>query len=127
MTPHNQTLYKRVGGNDAVEANVDTFLIKVLSDKRIKHFFAGIDMKSQYNHQKDYLTYAFGGPPRYRGKAMREAHKHLVDKQDMNESHLMTMKEHLNDTLIGAGMNDNLIAEVMTVVQSIHDDVLGIK
>ena len=126
MVPQTKTLYERIGGYDAVDEAVDTFYIKTLSDPRIKHFFTKIDMKSQHNHQKDFLTYAFGGTLMYKGKDMREAHQHLVKEQDLNESHFIAITENLKETLIGMGIEDDLIAEVMEVVWGTHDEVLDL-
>ncbi|HIG30780.1 MAG TPA: group 1 truncated hemoglobin, partial [Verrucomicrobiales bacterium] len=53
------TLFNRLGGEAAVDAAVEKFYDKVLSDNRIKHFFADTDMEKQRGHQKKFLTYAF--------------------------------------------------------------------
>ncbi len=67
-------LFEKIGGGAAVDAAVDKFYEKVLADDRIKHFFEGVDMKRQADHQKKFLTFAFGGPANYSGRSMREAH-----------------------------------------------------
>ncbi len=68
------TLYEKLGGKDAVDIAVDKFYGHILNDERIKHFFENVDMKKQREHQKAFLTYAFGGSSHYDGKMMREAH-----------------------------------------------------
>jgi len=55
------TLYEKLGGAPAIDAAVDIFYDKVLADERIKHFFVNTDMAKQRQHQKNFLTYAFGG------------------------------------------------------------------
>ncbi len=117
-----QTLYERIGGKDAVNAAVDLFYQKVLADPRINHFFENVDMVRQRGHQKTFLTYAFGGLPNYPGKNMREAHKHL----DLNEGHFNAVAENLQATLVELGVAEDLIAEVMTIAASTHDDVLNL-
>ena len=82
-----ETLFERIGGDAAVDAAVDKFYGKVLSDDRIKHFFEDVDMEKQSKHQKLFLTYAFGGIPSYPGKSMRKAHSHLVEKMGLNDEH----------------------------------------
>ena len=89
------TLFERIGGADAVDTAVDKFYKKVLSDDRIKHFFEGVDMKKQSDHQKRFLTYAFGGTPNYSGKSMRAAHKHLVEDMGLNDEHFDAVIENL--------------------------------
>lgn len=56
------SLYEQLGGQPAVDAAVDIFYRKVLSDDRISHFFEGVDMDRQIGKQKAFLTMAFGGP-----------------------------------------------------------------
>ena len=55
-------LYERIGGQAAVDAAVDIFYRKVLTDNRVNEFFDGVDMEGQINKQKGFLTMAFGGP-----------------------------------------------------------------
>ena len=43
------SLYDQIGGDAAVNAAVDIFYRKVLSDDRIKQFFDGVDMDRQPN------------------------------------------------------------------------------
>ncbi|GAP98439.1 group I truncated hemoglobin [Leptolyngbya sp. NIES-2104] len=67
------TLYEKLGGKAAIEAAVDQFYQRVLDDDRISHFFTGVDMQKQRQHQKAFLTYAFGGSSGYDGRMLREA------------------------------------------------------
>ena len=60
--PMSTSLYERIGGEAAVDAAVDVFYRKVLSDPRIAEFFDSVDMDRQRAKQKAFLTYAFGGP-----------------------------------------------------------------
>ena len=55
-------LRDQIGGAAAVDAAVDIFYRKVLSDDRIAHFFDDVDMDRQRGKQKAFLTMAFGGP-----------------------------------------------------------------
>ena len=120
------TLFERIGGEPAVDAAVDRFYEKVLSDERIKHFFDTVDMDRQRRKQKNFLTYAFGGPVNYSGKSMRAAHAKLVSEQGLNESHFTAVAEHLQATLEDLGVPEDLIGEVMAIAGSTHDDVLGL-
>ena len=120
------TLFERIGGEPAVDAAVDRFYEKVLSDERIKHFFDTVDMDRQRRKQKNFLTYAFGGPVNYSGKSMRAAHAKLVSEQGLNESHFTAVAEHLQATLEDLAVPEDLIGEVMAIAGSTHDDVLGL-
>ena len=119
------TLYEKIGGAAAVDAAVIVFYTKVLADDRIKHFFDGVDMKRQAGHQKAFLTYAFGGTPNYPGKNMREAHKHLVEKLGLNDSHFDAVIENLGATLTELGVAPELIQEAAGIAESTRNDVLN--
>lgn len=118
----NPSLYERIGGKAAVEAAVDKFYEKVLAHDSIKSFFEGVDMKRQIGKQKVFLTYAFGGPVKYEGKDMREAHKHLL----LTDAHFNAVAGHLQSTLEELNVPPELVSEVMTIAASTHDDVLNL-
>lgn len=109
------TLFEKLGGKAAVDLAVDKFYARVLNDDRIKHFFAHTDMKKQRSHQKEFLTYAFGGSDRYDGRYMREAHKALVEEQGLSSEHFDAIAEDLMETLKEMGVPDDLLAEVAGV------------
>lgn len=109
------TLYEKLGGKEAVELAVDKFYDKVLQDDRIKHFFVNTDMVKQRQHQKAFLTYAFGGSSVYDGKMMREAHQELVEKQGLKEEHFDAVAGDLVETLREMGVSEELITEVASV------------
>lgn len=119
------TLYEKLGGEAAVDAAVDLFYDKVLADGRINRFFINTDMTRQRDHQKMFLSYAFGGMPHYDGKGMREAHAPLVAKLGLTDSHFDAVVENLAASLRELGVTDELIGEVAAVAESIRGDVLG--
>jgi len=118
------TLYERIGGAAAVDAAVDIFYRKVLSDDRVNGFFDDVDMDGQIAKQKGFLTMVFGGPNNYTGKDMREGHKHLV-ANGLNDSHVDTIVELLGETLKELGVADADIAEIAGIANGARDDVLN--
>jgi hemoglobin len=116
------SVYEQIGGEAAVNAAVDIFYRKVLSDPVISHFFDTVDMERQIVKQKAFLTMAFGGPNKYTGKDMREAHKHMK----LTEQHFNAVAGHLQGTLQELKVPQNLIDEVMKIAASTHDDVLNL-
>lgn len=115
------SVYERIGGEPAMDAAVDIFYRKVLSDDRISHFFDDIDMERQAAKQKAFLTMAFGGPNSYSGRDMRESHKHM----NLNETHFNAVVEHLAGTLKELGVSDEDIGEVAAIADSVKDDILN--
>ncbi|MCI5146335.1 MAG: group 1 truncated hemoglobin, partial [Candidatus Electrothrix sp. AR3] len=120
------TLYEQLGGEPAVDAAVDLFYKKVLADERVNGFFKGIDMSRQAAMQKDFLTFAFGGPNKYEGKDLRAGHAHLVAK-GLNDTHFDVIVEHLGATLKELGVKDELIKQAADVANSVRSEVLGKK
>jgi hemoglobin len=118
------SLYDQLGGAAAVEAAVDIFYRKVLSDDRISRFFDGVDMEQQAAKQKGFLTMAFGGPHNYTGKDMRTGHARLLT-MGLDDSHVDAVIENLGATLHELGVADDLIAQVAAIANSVRDDVLG--
>ncbi len=118
------TLYERLGGAGAVDAAVDIFYRKMLTDERVSGFFDSTDMDSQIAKQKSFLTMVTGGPNNYTGKDMREGHSPLVDK-GLNDTHVDVVIEHLGSTLQELGAAEADIAEVAALANSVRDDVLN--
>ena len=117
------SLYKRIGGQKPIDAMVEIFYKKVLADDRIRHFFDDVKMKDQKRKMKMYLGYAFGGPVTYTGKDMRSAHKHL----DITQEHFIAIAEHLQSSLRDLHVPSNIIAEVMQIVATVRNDIMGVK
>lgn len=117
------SLYEQLGGEAAVNAAVDVFYRKVLSDYRINRFFDKSDMEKQAAKQKAFLTMAFGGPNNYNGKDMRQAHERLV-KMGLDDSHFDAVMEHLGATMQELNVPAELIAQAAAIAESTRSDVL---
>ena len=115
------SIYEKIGGAAAVDAAVELFYRKVLSDDRISHFFDSVDMDAQIAKQKAFLTMVFGGPNEYSGKDMREAHKHM----NLTEEHFNAVVENLANTLTELGVGEAEIGEIAAIAASVKDDVLN--
>lgn len=118
------SLYEQLGGSPAVDAAVDIFYRKMLSDDRVAHFFDDIDMEVQAAKQKGFLTMVLGGPHSYTGKSMREGHTHLIER-GLNDTHVDIVIAHLGDTLRELGVSEEQIAQVAALANSVRDDVLN--
>lgn len=119
-----ESLFERLGGQESVNAAVDIFYRKMLTDDRVSHFFDDIDMEQQVLKQKGFLTMVFGGPNAYTGKNMREGHAHLL-KQGLNDSHVDIVIAHLGATLEELGADAVDIRQVADIANSVRDAVLG--
>ncbi len=118
------TVYEQLGGEPAMQAAVDIFYGRVLTDAYIVRFFEGVDMAKQAAKQKAFLTMVTGGPNQYTGKDMREGHKHLV-KMGLDDTHFDHVLAHLRSTLAQLGVKNELIKTVIGVAESARKDVLN--
>jgi hemoglobin len=118
------TLFEQIGGEKAMDAAVDVFYRRVLSDDRISHFFEGVDMERQAAKQKAFLTMVCGGPNNYTGLDMRKGHAHLVQR-GLNDTHFNAVVEHLGGTLKDLGVPAELIQQVAQAAESMRADVLN--
>ncbi len=119
-----KSLFERIGGQSAVNAAVDIFYRKMLTDDRVAYFFDDVDMDRQLIKQKGFLTMVFGGPNHYTGKNMRDGHAHLIQR-GLNDSHVDIVINHLADTLNELGVDQADIKEVASIANSVRDNVLG--
>ncbi|ACK73519.1 globin [Gloeothece citriformis PCC 7424] len=121
------SLFEQLGGQEAVDLTVDKFYERVLKDERVKHFFDDVDMVKQRQHQKQFLTYAFGGSSKYSGKAMRQSHKQLVQEKGLSDEHFDAIVEDLVETLKELEVSENLIEQVKSIAGDIHhrNDILN--
>jgi hemoglobin len=74
------TLYKRLGGYDALAAVTDDFIGRLASDSSLGRFFVGHSKDSQTRIRQlivDQLCAATGGPCVYIGRSMKAAHAGL--------------------------------------------------
>jgi hemoglobin len=82
------TLYRRLGGYDAIAAVTDDFLGRLLAEARFTKFFSGASSDSKARirqHIVDQLCFATGGPCVYTGRTMKTAHAGLgITEEDWN-------------------------------------------
>lgn len=119
-----KTLYEQLGGAAAVDAAVDIFYRKVLSDDRVSRFFDDVDMDRQIAKQKSFLTMVFGGPVAYTGKDMRAGHAHLIER-GLNDSHVDAVIELLGESLRELNVPEEAIGTIAGIANSVRNDVLN--
>jgi hemoglobin len=79
--PSGPSLYKRLGGYDAIAAVSDDFIGRMAEDKQLARFLVGLSDSSKARLRQlvvDQLCMATGGPCLYIGRDMKTAHKGLA-------------------------------------------------
>jgi hemoglobin len=72
-------MFERVGGELGLRAIVDDFVDRVFDDAMMGFFFRGIERKRIKELELQHAAEHLGGPVRYRGRKLDEAHaKHRI-------------------------------------------------
>jgi hemoglobin len=125
-TAHRQadSLYKRLGGYDALAAVSDEFLGRLMKDEKLGKFFNGVSLDSQKRIRQlvvDQLCAATGGPCIYIGRNMRTVHEGL----GITDSDWEIAVKHLIATLdkfkVGKAEKDDLIKALAGLKKDIVD------
>lgn len=125
MTSNNSatnTLYDRLGGDDAVKAVVEDFYNRLLQDDRLARFFEGQRVERLRAHQLRFLKMAFTEIPKDVDVAelILKKHLHLFEEHGLNETHFDLVASHLVDALKGKKVDDVLISEAAGIVLSLR-------
>ena len=115
-----QSVYREIGGRSAVEAVVEDFYDRVLSDEQLIPYFDGMDMDELRAHQIQFISSVAGGPVEYSGADMREAHAHL----DIDEADFEAVGAHLETALRSNGVSEENIETVMDEVVALKEPIL---
>jgi len=70
-----KSLYERLGGMDAIKAVVSDFIDAQAADPKLAHFYAKTDTKYLKGQISEMLCAASGGPCKYTGMDMKDAHE----------------------------------------------------
>jgi hemoglobin len=116
-----QSIYRQIGGREAVEAVVDDFYDRVLSDESLVDYFEGHDMEELRAHQVQFVSSVAGGPVEYSGRDMREAHDHL----DIEEEDFDAVATYLERALRENGVDEENVEAIMSEVAALKAPVLG--
>lgn len=117
------TLYRRLGGYDAIAAVVDDFLGRWLRDSTIAPFFDPVGDEGKTRIRQlvvDELCAATGGPCVYIGLDMRTAHQELgLTDYEWNAAfqHILATLDHFR---VPTRERNDLIA----LLRSLHDDIV---
>ena len=117
------SLYKRLGGYDALAAVTDDFITRLATDKTLGRFFVGASDNSKMRIRQlvlDQLCAATGGPCVYIGRDMKTAHKGLgITEEDWNIS-----VKHLVATLTKFKVPEKEQKEVAEALTGLKKDIV---
>jgi hemoglobin len=121
--PVEATLYKRLGGYDAIAAVTDVFLGRVGADTSLKPFFAGLEKPEMDRIRQmvvDQICAATGGPCVYVGKTMKESHATL----DITGPVFDRFVGHLQATLVAFAVPSREQNELLGALAGMRGDIV---
>lgn len=124
--PVKPSLYERLGGVYAIAVVVDDFVDRLMVDPRIN-----ANSKVDEAHHKvpppgfkylvtEQVCWASGGPQKYTGRSMRDAHAHLAITPGEWEAFL----DDLRQTLDKFGVPEPEKQELFAIVESTRGDIV---
>jgi hemoglobin len=119
------TLYDRLGKLDAIKAVVKDFVEEqVAKDDRINaKFFSNADLPKLQEHLVNQICEATGGPCKYTGRSMKEAHAGMgVDEASWN-----ALVEDLKKSLAKFNVPQAEQDELIGALAKMHDDIVEKK
>lgn len=116
------TLYDRLGGEEAIAHVTSSFYGTVLADPSLAPYFDGVDMSRQAGMLTAFLVMAAtGNPAAYPGRSMRQAHAGL----NIGDREFDAVVGHLGAALAAAGAGGDDIALIASVAETVRADVTG--
>lgn len=119
------TLYARLGGNPAISAVIDQFIVNVAGDARINAFFADAAadparLTKLRNNLINQVGMATGGTEKYTGLDMKTSHKGM----GIEESHFNALVEDLSLALDKFKVPTTEKTELLTALAGLKADIV---
>ncbi len=117
------SLYKRLGGYDALAAVTDDFIGRLAADPQLKRFFVGHSTNSLKRIRQlivDQLCAATGGPCVYIGRDMKTAHAGM----GISEADWEVSVKHLVATLDKFKVPGKEKSEVLAAISGMKTDIV---
>jgi hemoglobin len=118
------SLYKRLGGFDAIAAVTDGFLARMAANPQLEKFLKGHNtdsLKRIREHIVDFLCEKTGGPCAYHGRDMKVAHTGLkISEEEWNAS-----VKDLTATLDKFKVPEKEKNELLSAVAGMKTDIVG--
>ena len=107
------SIYERLGGEAAVAALLEGLYVRALADPLLSPFLENIDIPRLKAHQFAFISQAMGGPHKYEGRSLLQAHARLP----IEERHFHAFVTHLRDALRELRAADDVTAEIISRVE----------
>jgi hemoglobin len=115
-------LYERLGGHDPIMAvTVKIIELHKADDSPIKDMFEKTDVDKLAEHVVNFIGAGTGGPEKYTGKNMKDAHTHL----NMTPEQLLAAGEDIMQAFASFKVPEEETEEFMCIILSFKDQLLA--
>jgi truncated hemoglobin YjbI len=123
VPPITKTLWDRLGGEKGVTKVIDDFVASAAKDPKVNFDRGGkvtVNVPETKKKLVALISSFSGGPLRYMGKSMKDAHKGMgITKEEFDAA-----KKHLADALMKNGVKDEDAKLVLDVVEGTRGDIV---
>jgi hemoglobin len=120
MDTKTQTLYARLGGEQAIARLVEQFYDRVLDDPELEPFFRATPMEKLRSMQLEFFAAALDGPIGYSGQPIHYVHQ----GRGITSRHLTRFLGHLVATIQDAHPNEREVQEMIDRISMYADSVI---
>jgi hemoglobin len=114
------SIYEAIGGRAAVTAAVERLYARLLADPELSRFFPGGVGARHLAYVVTVLGEALGGPERYRGRSIVDAHHSL----GITDAHFARTAGHLADALDDLAVPRHLTERIVGIVAGLRPAVV---
>lgn len=121
-----ESLYKRLGGYDAIAAVTDDFIGRLATDKTLSRFFVATSDDTKHKirqHIVDQLCNVTGGPCLYIGRTMKDAHHGMKISENDWSITVKLLIESLNKFKVPQKEQNEFLA----IVSSVKKDIVEVQ
>jgi hemoglobin len=123
MTTQTKSLYDRLGGGDAINALIESWVARVAGDDRANGKFARTDIDRLKKELVDQLCEATGGPCTYTGRSMLETH----DGMKVTAGEFDVVMQHLRAALDELNVSKTEQDELVGLLEPMRDDIVEVE
>ena len=123
MTTQTKSLYDRLGGVDAIEAVVESWVARVGGDDRANGKFVRTDIPRLMKEVADQLCEVTGGPCTYTGRGMRDTHAGMKTTAGEFEVVMQHLRAALDELNVSKTERDELVG----LLEPMRDDIVEVE
>ncbi len=123
MTTQMKSLYDRLGGLDAINAAVDSWVVRVAGDDRINGKFVRTDIPRLKKEVADQLCEATGGPCTYTGRSMLETHTGMQVTAGEFDAVMQDLAATLDEFKVPEAEQDELVG----LLRPMRDEIVEVE